>query len=101
LVLVRKAVRALVNQHVIGDAFDGKEQASPSEKADALEVLFTFINYVCRVLLVIAFSFYLHPMSLVSTCMFFLFSVKSNVFNAFLTTIEIKSSQVTEGKTTV
>ncbi|KAJ4798160.1 P-loop containing nucleoside triphosphate hydrolases superfamily protein [Rhynchospora pubera] len=38
LVQVRKAVRALVNEHVtVTDAFDGKEQVSPSEKADALE----------------------------------------------------------------
>ncbi|KAJ1704446.1 hypothetical protein LUZ63_004225 [Rhynchospora breviuscula] len=38
LVQVRKAVRALVNEHVtVTDAFDGKEQVSPSERADALE----------------------------------------------------------------
>ncbi|XP_078170323.1 P-loop containing nucleoside triphosphate hydrolases superfamily protein [Carex rostrata] len=38
LVQVRKAVRALVNQYVIGpDTFDGKEQVNPSEMADALE----------------------------------------------------------------
>ncbi|KAJ3708965.1 hypothetical protein LUZ61_012670 [Rhynchospora tenuis] len=38
LVQVRKAVRALVNEHaIIADAFTGKEQLSLSEKADALE----------------------------------------------------------------
>lgn len=47
MVQVRKAVRALVNQYVIGpDTFDGKEQVNPSEMADALEVLITFVNYV-------------------------------------------------------
>lgn len=60
LVLVRKAVRALINQHVIGsDAFNVKEPFSPSEKADALEVPVTsvFGELFYRVLQVIAFSF--------------------------------------------
>ncbi|KAJ3683639.1 hypothetical protein LUZ60_013866 [Juncus effusus] len=38
VVQVRKAIRALVNEHVVGsDLFEGKERINPSERTDALE----------------------------------------------------------------